>query len=125
MDEVVAPEDKKIEAGLDPNIYGKQEVKPELSPSEKASYEFAVSIKPFKKSLHSMGKKELVRILSWLVEHPLQDDNFKFKTSKEQNLANLAFYLLTRKLVIVRDGLQDSPGSENKPDSQESEIKEK
>lgn len=95
MENNITPEVEKLEVAT----------KPELSPSEKASYEFAVSIKPFKKSLHSMGKKELIRVLSWLVEHPLQDDNFKFKSNKESNLANLAFYLLTRKLVIVRDGL--------------------
>ncbi len=76
---------------------------PSIDPVDFAAKEFNMGIGPFKSALDRFSKKELIRVLSFIVEAPLNDKPYKFVDKRAKYLADLGNHLIMSKVVMMQE----------------------
>jgi hypothetical protein len=99
-------------------------VPPSIDPVDFAAKEFSMGIKPFKDALDRFSKKELIRVLSFIVESPLNDKPFKFVDKRAKVLADVGTHLLVCKMTMMQSAYKSQTKEKKSERRTETEIDE-
>lgn len=79
---------------------------PNVNPADFAAKEFQMGIGPLKKALGHFSRKELIRIISFIIEHPLEEQEYKFQDKRSERLTQLANHLLVCKMLMMQEAFK-------------------
>lgn len=93
---------------------------PSIDPVEFAAKEFNMGIKPFISALDRFSKKELIRVMAYIVASPLETTP-KFVDKRAKYLADLGNHLLVCKMLMMQE-VYKTKSKETKNERTETQI---